>query len=71
MACRGGQARPAQQPDHRGRPAGADDGKAKKLFSSFGVLSERELASRVEINWERYVKVSNIEASCALDMART
>ncbi len=45
--------------------------KAKKLFSSFGVLSERELASRVEINWERYVKVSNIEASCALDMART
>ena len=45
--------------------------KAKKLFASFGVLSERELASRVEINWERYVKVSNIEASCALDMART
>ncbi len=45
--------------------------RAKKLFSSFGVLSERELASRVEINWERYVKVSNIEASCALDIART
>ena len=45
--------------------------KAKKLFASFGVLSERELASRVEINWERYVKVSNIEASCALDIART
>ena len=45
--------------------------KAKKLFSTFGVLSERELASRVEINWERYVKVSNIEANCALDMART
>ena len=45
--------------------------KAKALFSSFGVLSERELASRVEINWERYVKVSNIEASCALDIART
>ena len=31
--------------------------KAKKLFSSFGVLSERELAARVDINWERYVKV--------------
>ncbi len=46
-------------------------GKAKKLFSSFGVLSERELASRVDINWERYVKVQNIEASCALDIART
>src|SRR4029078_9070396 len=45
--------------------------KAKTLFSSFGVLSERELASRVDIAWERYVKVQNIEASCALDMART
>ena len=45
--------------------------KAKQLFSSFGVLSERELASRVEIAWEHYVKVSNIEANCALDMART
>ena len=45
--------------------------KAKKLFSNFGVLSERELASRVEINWERYVKVQNIEANCALDIAST
>ena len=45
--------------------------KAKKVFSHFGVLSERELASRVEINWERYVKVSNIEANTALDMAKT
>ena len=45
--------------------------KAKKVFSHFGVLSERELASRVEIIWERYVKVSNIEANCALDMAKT
>ena len=45
--------------------------KAKKLFSTFGVLSERELAARVEINWERYVKVQNIEANCAVDMART
>jgi glutamine synthetase len=45
--------------------------KAKKLFSSFGVLSQRELASRVDIAWERYVKVQNIEASCALDIART
>jgi glutamine synthetase len=41
------------------------------VFSHFGVLSERELASRVEIAWERYVKVSNIEANCALDMAKT
>ncbi len=45
--------------------------KAKKLFSSFGVLSERELESRVEIYWERYVKVSDIEASCALDIAKS
>ena len=45
--------------------------RAKKIFSHFGVLSERELASRVEIAWERYVKVSNIEANCALDMAKT
>ena len=44
---------------------------AKKLFSSFGVLSERELASRVEINWERYVKIQDIEASTALDIAST
>ncbi len=45
--------------------------KAKSLFTRHGVLSERELAARVEINWERYVKVQNIEASCALDIART
>jgi len=45
--------------------------KAKAVFSKFGVLSERELAARVDINWERYVKVQEIEANCALDMART
>ncbi|OGO54691.1 MAG: glutamine synthetase [Chloroflexi bacterium RBG_16_72_14] len=45
--------------------------RAKALFSGLGVLSERELASRVDINWERYVKVQNIEANCALDLART
>ena len=45
--------------------------KAKALFADFGVLSERELTARADINWERYVKVSNIEASCALDMAKT
>ena len=45
--------------------------KAKTVFSRFGVLSERELASRVEIQWERYVKVQNIEASCAIDIAST
>jgi glutamine synthetase len=45
--------------------------KAKALFADFGVLSERELASRVEISWERYVKVQDIEASCAIDIAST
>ena len=35
------------------------------------MLSERELASRVEINWERYVKIVDIEASCAVDIAST
>ena len=45
--------------------------KAKAIFSKFGVLSERELAARVDINWERYVKVGNIEANAALDIART
>jgi glutamine synthetase len=45
--------------------------KAKALFAAFEVLSERELTARADIAWERYVKVSNIEASCALDMAKT
>ena len=51
-------------------PALATD-KAKRVFSRFGVLSERELAARVEINWERYVKVTDIEANCARDIAAT
>ncbi len=45
--------------------------KAKAVFARYGVLSERELGARVEIAWERYVKVLNIEASAALDIART
>jgi glutamine synthetase len=45
--------------------------KAKDLLSRFGVLSERELAARLDINWERYVKVTTIEANSALDIART
>jgi glutamine synthetase len=45
--------------------------KAKELFAAFGVLSERELASRVDISWERYVKVQDIEANCAIDIAST
>ncbi|MFL5642550.1 MAG: glutamine synthetase type III, partial [Chloroflexota bacterium] len=30
-----------------------------------------ELASRVEVNWERYVKIVDIEANCAVDIATT
>ena len=45
--------------------------KAISLFASFGILTERELAARADINWERYVKVSEIEALCALDIAKT
>jgi glutamine synthetase len=44
---------------------------AKAVFSKFGVLSERELEARVDIFWEKYVKVQNIEANTALDIART
>ena len=45
--------------------------KAKKLFSKFNVLNERELESRYEIAWERYVKVQNIEANATAEIART
>ncbi len=51
-------------------PALATD-EAKAVFSKFGVLSERELDARVDIFWERYVKVQNIEANTALDIAKT
>jgi glutamine synthetase len=45
--------------------------KARKLFAKYGVLSERELEARVEVGWERYVKVQNIEAAATLDIAKT
>jgi glutamine synthetase len=45
--------------------------KAKKLFAKHGVLSERELESRAEIFWERYVKIQNIEANATIDLAKT
>jgi len=45
--------------------------KATDVFGRFGVLSERELAARTEVFWERYVKVQEIEAHTALDIART
>jgi glutamine synthetase len=45
--------------------------KARTLFSRNSVLSERELEARVEVNWERYVRVQNIEANATLEIART
>ncbi len=48
-----------------------ESAKAKKLFATYGVLSERELEARVEVNWERYVKVQNIEANTTLEIAKT
>ena len=58
VARRGGAPRPAEQPDDRRCAAGAHDGQgARSCSRRFGVLSERELAARVDIAWERYVKV--------------
>ena len=42
----------------------------KDLFSKYKVLNEKELAAREEIMWERYVKVTNIEAGATVDIAR-
>ena len=44
---------------------------ARKLFSSYGVFSERELESRMTIMLENYVKAINIEAQLTSTMART
>ena len=44
---------------------------ARALFTRVGSLTERELEARVDIFWEKYVKVQNIEANCALDIAKT
>jgi glutamine synthetase len=41
------------------------------LFSSYGVLSERELESRYEVFLEQYVTKLNIEAETAASIART
>ncbi|BBF43979.1 glutamine synthetase type III, GlnN [Lachnospiraceae bacterium KM106-2] len=43
--------------------------KAVKMFEKFGVLTEAELRSRVEINYELYSKAINIEAKTMIDMA--
>ena len=49
-------------------PALATD-KAIKLFGKFGVFTQAELESRVEIKYESYAKVINIEARSMIDIA--
>jgi glutamine synthetase len=43
----------------------------QEMFSSYGVLSERELESRYEVFLEQYVTKLNIEAETAASIART
>ena len=39
------------------------------MFSKFGVFNRTELESRVEIKYENYAKVINVEARTMIDMA--
>ena len=72
VARRGRPPRAAEQPDHRRRAAGADDAEGRSRCSRSSACSPSASSlARAEINWERYVKVQNIEANCALDIART
>jgi glutamine synthetase len=48
----------------------ARDKKFEELFDAHKVLSPVEYEARVEIFWERYVKVLNIEATATADIAR-
>ncbi len=43
----------------------------KALFTKYGVLSERELQSRLDIYLEQYCKTVKVEALLTLEMART
>jgi glutamine synthetase len=40
------------------------------LFEKYHVVNELEYEARVEVGWERYVKVLNIEANATLDIGR-
>jgi glutamine synthetase len=42
-----------------------------ELFKKYSVLSERELASRLDIYLEQYIKSITVEANLTLEMART
>ncbi len=44
--------------------------KFEALFDAHKVFNAKEYEARIEINWERYVKVINIEATATSDIAR-
>jgi glutamine synthetase len=48
----------------------AHNHKFEELFEAHKVLSSKEYEARIEIFWERYVKVLNIEATATVDIAR-
>jgi glutamine synthetase len=48
-----------------------DTPEAKELFSKYGVLSERELASRYEVYLEQYALSVTVEARQTLEIAQT
>ena len=48
-----------------------DDDEVKSLFEAYGVLSKRELHSRLEVYVEQYCKSLNVEARTSVEMART
>ena len=48
-----------------------DDAEPPHSVSTLRFLLTSADASRVDINWERYVKILDIEASCAIDIAST
>ena len=48
-----------------------DTPEAKDLFEKYGVLSNRELASRMEVYLEQYVLSIQVEAKQTLEMAKT
>ena len=48
-----------------------DTPEAKDLFEKYGVLSNRELASRMEVYLEQYVLSVQVEAKQTLEMAKT
>ena len=48
-----------------------DDDEVKSLFETYGVLSKRELHSRLEVYVEQYCKSVNVEARTTIEMAKT